>query len=291
MSNRRSRRRSRGLFVAALSAVLSLAALGSGAVGDSAAGSAQASTLPTLTLAITNAAITVSGATQSGAVNVISTASGVKEARAVLFLLKPGVSYAELEGALDSGAGKDPNEASRYGAIVFDVEVIPGHRSETQTYLQPGQYVALVPGEGKGPKAHALFTVSAATSPAALPLPQATVRSVEFGFRGPGTLRDGEVVRFENEGFLVHMDVAFRVRSKSAAQRAVKDLSKGDEGGVERLTVGVPVTFAGPLSNEGFQQETITARPGWYVEACFMETQDGRADTLLGMERIIKILK
>ena len=43
--------------------------------------------------------------------------------------------------------------------------------------------------------------------------------------------------------------------------------------------------------HEAFQQETISAKPGWYVQACFMETQDGRSHTLLGMERIFKITK
>jgi hypothetical protein len=41
----------------------------------------------------------------------------------------------------------------------------------------------------------------------------------------------------------------------------------------------------------GYQQETIAAKPGWYVEVCFMETQDKQAHTRLGMERIIKITK
>ena len=45
------------------------------------------------------------------------------------------------------------------------------------------------------------------------------------------------------------------------------------------------------MSNEAFQQETITAKPGWYVQACFMETQDKRDHTRLGMERIIRITK
>ena len=40
---------------------------------------AQASTLPTLTIALTKSSITVGGTTQSGAVNVVSTATGVKE--------------------------------------------------------------------------------------------------------------------------------------------------------------------------------------------------------------------
>jgi hypothetical protein len=256
-----------------------------------AAGSAQASTLPTLTLTLSKSSIAVGGSTQSGAVNVVSTASGLKEPSAILFLLKPGVSVAEVESAMKSGVGKDPNNTSKYGSIVFDTEVPPGKSSEAQTNLQPGQYLALIPGEGKGSEAHTAFTVVAAKSPATLPTPQATIRSIEFGFRGPKTLHDGEVVRFENEGFLVHMDVAFPVKSKSAATKVVKALLAGKEKGLEKLAAGAPFEFAGPVSHEAFQQETITAKPGWYVQACFMETQDGRDHTRLGMERIIKIVK
>src|ERR1017187_1227012 len=115
MSSCFSRYPLRGLFVAALLAAVSLVS----------AGAAQASTLPTLTLAITKSSITVGGTTQSGAVNVISTASGVKEATAILFLMKPGVTVAEVESALKSGAGKDPNKATKYGSIVFDAEANP----------------------------------------------------------------------------------------------------------------------------------------------------------------------
>jgi len=274
--------------------LVSAAALASGALfvcAIGAAGPAQASPLPTLSLTITKSSITVGGATQSGAVNVVSTASGVKEASAILFLLKPGVSAAELEGALKSGAAKDPNGVSKYGAIVFDAEVTPAHTNEAQTILQPGQYVALA-GEGMGPpKLKAPFTVTAAPSPVLLPAPQATIRTIEFGFRGPTTLHDGELVRFENEGFLVHMDVAFPAKSKSAAQKIVNDLLTGKEKGIEKLVGGEPFGFAGPLSSGAYQQETITAKPGWYVQACFMETQDGRDHTRLGMERIFKIVK
>jgi hypothetical protein len=253
--------------------------------------SAQASTLPTLTLSVTKSSITVGGSTKSGAVNVVTTATGVKEATAVLFLVKPGVTVAEVESFLGKkGAAKDPNNTSKYGAIVLDEEASPGKISEAQTYLQPGQYLALVPGEGGGPKVHTFFTVAAAASPAALPAPEATIRSIEFGFRGPSTLHDGELVRFENEGFLVHMDIIFPVKSNKTAKLAVKDLLAGKEKALEKLIIGEPFG-AGPLSHEAFQQTTITAKPGWYVQACFMETQDGRDHTRLGMERIIKIVK
>jgi hypothetical protein len=281
MSSRSSRSPLMGVFVASLLAVVSLVA----------AASAQASSLPTLTLTITKSSITVGGTTQSGGVNVVSTATGVKEASAILFLLKPGATFAEVEAAIKS-AGGETNVTSKYGSLVFDAEVTPGQSNKAQTYLQPGQYVAVVPGgEGKGSKAHATFTVTAAASPAALPAPEATIRSIEFAFRGPSTLHDGELVRFENEGFLVHMDLAAPVKNMKDAKQAVKDLLAGKEKAVEKLIVGPPAGFAGPLSHEAFQQETITAKPGIYVEVCFMDTQDGRSHTRLGMERIIKITK
>jgi hypothetical protein len=276
----------RSVSPALLACLLALAA------GLLAASSAQASALPTLTLTLTKSSLTVVGSPpQSGGVNVVSTATATKEASAILFLLKPGTTVAEVEGYLASKAAKDPNGASKYGSIVFDAEVNPGQPSEVQTFLQAGQYVALV-GEGEGaPKVRSSFTVSAAASPAMLPAPAATVRSIEFGFRGPTVLHDGELVRFENEGFLVHMDIAFPVKSHAAAGQVVKDLLTGHEKGLEKLAAGPPFGFAGPLSPGAYQQETITAKPGWYVQACFMETQDGRPHTRLGMERIFKIAK
>ncbi len=273
--------------VAALLAHAVTVALASLAV----AAAAQASTLPKLTLTVTKSAIVVGGPAQSGAVNILASGGpGVKEGQAILFLMKPGVTVAEVETALKSGAVKDPNRATKYGAIVFDAEVNAGKPGEVQTQLAAGQYLA-IGGEGEGkPKVIAPFTVTASAAPAALPAPEATIRSVEFGFRGPSTLHDGELVRFENEGFLVHMDVIFPVKSHGSALQAVHDLLTGHEKGIEKLIAGEPFG-AGPLSHEASQQQTITAKPGWYVQACFMETQDGRDHTRLGMERIIKITK
>jgi hypothetical protein len=283
-----SRAQLRRTLLATLLSISSLLAVGAGML---AADSAQASTLPTLTLSITSSSITVGGATQSGAVNVVSTATGVKEASAILFQLRPGVTVAEVEAALKNGAGKDPNKVTKYGSIVFDAEVNPGKANEAQTELEPGQYVALA-GEGEGsPKFKDAFTVTAAASPATLPTPEATIRSIEFDFRGPTTLHDGELVRFEDEGYLVHMDIAFPAKSKQDAKLIVKGLLTGKEKGLEKLVSAAPFSFTGPVSHEAFQQETITAKPGWYVQACFMATQEGVPHTRLGMERIIKIVK
>jgi hypothetical protein len=132
------------------------------------------------------------------------------------------------------------------------------------------------------------FTVTTASSPAMLPTPDARIRSIEFGFRGPDTLHDGELVRFENEGYPVHMDVILPVKNHNAAKKAAKDLLNGNEKALEKLIAGES-WGAGPLSHEVFQQQMVTAKPGWYVQGCFMETQDGRDHTRLGMERILRI--
>jgi hypothetical protein len=281
---------SRRMVVSTIAAV-SLAALAGGVF---AAGSAQAaSTLPTVTATVSPTSITLSGPLQAGAVNIAATATSGKEPDVTLVLLKPGVSVTELYAFLETNkVTKEADLVDRYGSIVFDQEAGKGKPSEAQTVLAPGQYVAL---NGEGEKSvkwpRTSFTVAASPAPAALPAAQATEKTIDFGFKGPTVLKEGELVRFENEGFLVHMDIAFPAKSKKAAKQILKGLLTGKEKGLQKLLAGAPFGFAGPLSSDAFQQTTITAKAGWYVQACFMTTQDGRPHTLIGMERMIKIVK
>lgn len=256
-------------------------------------GAAQAATLPTVTATVSPTSISVTGALQSGAVNIASTATGGKEPSVVLIKLNPGVSAAEVFAFLATNkASQDPNTISKFGSIVFDVEAGTGKPTEAQTVLGSGQYVALnAEGEKSSKWAHSNFAIADSPTPAALPAAQATEKTIEYGFKGPATLHVGEVVRFENEGYLVHMDLGFAVKSKKAAQKVAKGLLTGHEKGLEKLVAGPPANFAGPLSSGAVQQETLAAKPGWYVQVCFMPTQDGRPHTRLGMERIIKIVQ
>ena len=50
------------------------------------------------------------------------------------------------------------------------------------------------------------------------------------------------------------------------------------------------VGLLGPASPGAMQQQVLTAPPGYYVEACFMNTQDGREHTQLGMVRLVQIV-
>jgi hypothetical protein len=255
------------------------------------AASAQAATLPTLSIAVTPTSASVGGAPESGGVNVKVTDTGVKEAEVILIALKPGVTLAEAESFGKSKKVEDPNNVSEIGSIVLDAEASPGAANEVQTELKPGQYLLLTgPGEGE-PTIKTHFTVVASKAPVALPAPGATVRAIDFNFRGPSVLHVGELVRFENEGFVVHMQIAFPVRNVKSARKAVKFLREGKERQIRKLVVGPPVAFQGPASHGAFQQQTITAKPGVYVLVCFMEAQDKRDHARLGMERMIRIAK
>ena len=255
------------------------------------AGSAGAAELPTLSVTLNTSSIVVGTPPAAGAVNVKSTATGLKEPTTVLLLLKPSVSFVEVTAYLATNeASKDPNTAEKYGTIVFDAEDAGG-KGEAQTSLAAGQYLAF---NAEGPKSSAWhttsFTVQPSSAPTPLPAAAAVEKAIDFNFRGPSILHVGELVGFENEGYVVHMNIAFPVRNHKAALKLVKALKKGSKQ-AEKLIAGPPVTFEGPVSHGAYQQSVIAAKPGVYVQVCFMDTEDGRAHALLGMERIIRIVK
>jgi hypothetical protein len=97
-------------------------------------------------------------------------------------------------------------------------------------------------------------------------------------------------VRVQNDGFLVHMVDGIAVKNAAAAGKLTALLRAGKDKQAQRLATGF-VSFAGPLSQGGVQQQVLHAKPGTYVLVCFMNTQDGREHTQLGMERTIRIAK
>jgi hypothetical protein len=258
--------------------------------GAATATAAAARPLPTLKLALSGSrGIAVSGSAVSGAVNVVSTFSGRKGSHgpggeAALFRLNPGVTARQIVGAVKHN--QDPNAVTRFGAIVYDA----GAPGSTQVVLTPGNYLALNVS-GNGPGGYAQFTVSRSSSPAALPPARAVQAAIDFAFRGPKVLHDGTVVRTENRGYVVHMVIGFGVRNPATGRRVMALLRAGKDGKAERLSNQRSLNLAGPLSSGAVQQAVLHATPGWYVEACFMDTQDGREHTRLGMERLIRVVK
>lgn len=281
------------LSAAAATAVAAGLALAPWAVSQAAttsAGAAQARTagsLPVIHVAMNGKKITVSGVLQSGGVRIVSSVTGENGGEPTFIRLDPGVTFAQFEKALPA-IGADPNNLDGIGAIVMSA-MAPKGTSSLQTSLAPGQYVAGdVAASGVPPLT--TFTVTPATAPASLPRPAATVASIEFAFRGASRLHDGELVRFENRGFLVHMIVAFRGSSLAGARKMARLLHEGRDGQAQKMATGF-ASYVNLLSHDGAQQLVVNSKPGYWVLACFMSTQDGREHTRLGMERVIRIVR
>lgn len=252
-----------------------------------------ASSPPTLNIALQGTqGVSVSGSMASGAVNVVSTFSGHAPSGPNsngptfgLVQLRPGVTFQQAAGAVQSHRG-DINALTPYGTLFADASA-PG---AIQTVLAPGNYVALNI-TGNGNPGFAPFTVTKSGSPAALPAASATETPIEFGFRGPKVLRDGTIVRSVNGGWLVHMNELIGVRNKATGDAVMGLLRAGKDHAAQRLTNGQFVNLMGPASPGAMQQMVLNTKPGYYVQACFMDTQDGHEHTRLGMERLVKVVR
>jgi len=211
---------------AVVAAGLSLAIPGGAALASHAAPPARAAVrggaLPVIKVAMNGKKITVSGALQSGGVKVVSTVTGEPAGAPTFIRLDRGVTVARLLKAIQG----DPNSVALVASIVFSPPAAKG-TSSAQVSLAPGRYVALDATSRTPPLT--TFTIAKASSPATLPKPEATVSSIEFGFRGPGTLHNGELVRFANHGFLVHMIVAGRGASRVGAGQD-REAAEGGQG-------------------------------------------------------------
>ena len=288
---------------AALAAVLALAPAGAShaAAGDAARPAAPAVPaggspgLPVLSLTMNGASIAVGGTRKSGAVRVVSTVTDKAEAQngaePTLARLDPGVTYAQFYqvfAKLASRPNADPNNLYGVAQIVFSTQANLG-TSSAMVNLAPGSYVAVDLGTSGAPP-NSTFTVWPNPYPAALPAAGATISSHEFGFGGPAKISDGEVVRWANPGFLVHMIVGIEAPNLATAQKVSALLKAGHDNAAQSLATGF-FGWDGQLSHGQSFETVVSQQPGFWVIACFMDTQDGREHTTLGMERVIQIVK
>jgi hypothetical protein len=278
----------RSITAALVAAGLSLAIPGGTALAAHTAPAAHtghSTALPVITVKMNGKSISVGGALQSGGVRVVSTVTGERAGGPTFVRLNPGVTPAQLLKA----AQGDPNNIALIASIVFSPQANKG-TSSAQVSLRPGNYVAVDGASSSSTLPFTTFKITKSPSPAKLPAPKATMSDIEFSFRGPGTLHNGDLVRFGNDGFLVHMMVAARGASLAGAQKIAKLLKEGKDGQAQRLATGF-TTFFNILTHGAFEQQVVNVRPGFWVLACFFDTQDHREHTTLGMERVIRITK
>jgi hypothetical protein len=199
--------------------------------------------------------------------------------------LNPGVTLPHAAGAVGSHQG-DINALTPYGTLFVDASA-PG---TVETVLTPGKWVALNT-TGNGKPGFAPFTVTKSSSPAALPAASATETAIEFGFQGPTSLHDGTLIRAQNHGYLVHMIILNGAGNLSlaSARELMSLLRVGKDRQAQKISTA-GVSLLDPASPGALQQQLLNTKPGYYVEACFMDTQDHREHTQLGMLRVVRVV-
>lgn len=277
------------LRLTAVGAAVALA--GAGVAAALSTGGATSTALPIISITMDGKSIKVAGTLQSGAVDVHSTVAEERYGSPSFVHLNPGVTYRQFFRALKTGVvGEDPNTVLPFGTIVFDAAA-PQGTSDTQTQLEPGDYVALDSATGKPPFPTTTFKIRQAASPATLPAPDLTETTIEFGFRGPSVLRNGDLVRTRNDGWVAHMAEAFGVRNAADGHRAIALLRAGKDKQAQRLATKAFFSLLEPVTHGAVQQTVLNTAPGYYVETCFMDSQDGREHTRLGMARLIRVVR
>jgi hypothetical protein len=248
-----------------------------------AGGAGAAGTMPTQTITLTGkTGVSVSQTNlPQGAVNVVAQGHG----SFAIACAHPGVTVQQAFAAVQKAHGNE-DALTPYGEVIASAQA-PG---TLQTVLPAGDCVALNVTSQQGAPGFTPFTVHQTGSPATLPAAAATQKSIEFGFKGPNVLHKGTVVRLENAGYLVHMIDLIGLKSKADWPRVHRMLLAGaPQRKFRPFFSGQFVSLLNPASPGAIQQMTLNAKPGYYVEACFMDTQDGREHTQLGMERLVRV--
>jgi hypothetical protein len=86
------------------------------------------------------------------------------------------------------------------------------------------------------------------------------------------------------------MIAAIGAKNAGDAKKISALLRAGKDKQAQKLATGF-AGFMDPVSHGAVQQLTVNAKPGYYVLACFMDTQDHREHTQVGMLKTIRIAK
>jgi hypothetical protein len=245
-----------------------------------------AAALPVLTFKMNAKTVSIGGTLKSGAERIAFTVTGEAQGAPTLIRLDPGVTLAQFFAHF-AAAAQDPNNLYGIAQIAMSTQANKGASSVTMN-LMAGTYVAVDLGPQVAVPPFTTFAITKAKHPAQMPKAGGTISTHEFGFGGPSVIKDGESVAFVNIGFLVHMVFGAEAPNLATANKIAALLKAGKDNAAQALAIG-SYTWVGALSHGESFQAVIGQHRGFWVIACFMDTQDGREHTTLGMEKVIQI--
>jgi hypothetical protein len=192
-----------------------------------------------------------------------------------LVTLRPGVTLDQLRATLSR------NEEAALGLLFLEASAGPG-RSLTVD-LRPNTTYVVGGGAGRS-AALTTFTTGAPTG-ARAPSPDARIRMVDYGFRGPNTLPRNGTIRVQNEGTTFHFALAFPLRPGVADRQVGRAFRSGNERAIGRIAGGPPVSVQDLISQGTTNDNEVRfARRGRYAMVCFFGEHNR-----LGMYRVYRV--
>jgi hypothetical protein len=229
--------------------------------------------VPTVAVTGTFGSITLEPSGPIGAGPTRFTYSGRGEFN--LATLRPGVTLDQLRGTLSR------NQEAALSLVFLEATVEPG-RSLTVDLRPDTTYVA-VAGAGRS-AALTSFTTGAPTG-ARAPRPDARIRMVDYGFRGPNTLPRNGSIRVQNDGTTFHFALALPLRPGVADRQVRRAFRGGNDRRIGRLVGGPPVTVQGTISQGTTNDNEVRfPRRGRYAMVCFFGEHNR-----LGMYRVYRV--
>ncbi len=192
-----------------------------------------------------------------------------------LVTLRAGVSVDQLRQALQSR-----NQDAALDLVFLEATVRPDTPATVD--LRPNTTYVVAAGA----RAQALTTfTTGADSGATAPRPDARIRMVDYGFRGPATLPRNGRIRFANDGTTFHFAIAFPLRPDVPARRANRIFRGTNQRAIGSVVAGPPVDALGLISQGSTQDNEVRfPRRGRYAMVCFFGEHNR-----LGMTRVYRV--
>ena len=193
-----------------------------------------------------------------------------------LATLRAGVSLDQLRQSLSN-----PRSVKALGQVFLEATAAPG-KAVTVDLRPNTTYVAAVLAGRK--QAFTTFTTGAPNG-ASAPRPDARIKMIDYGFRGPKTLPRKGRIRVENAGTTLHFAIAFPLRRGVSNRQVNRALRGTNERALGRVIAGEPVDVQGLISQGSTNDNEVSfGRPGRYAMVCFFSEHNR-----LGMYRVYRV--